>query len=229
VTRIAKNTLAGWSVAFLAAYWIVGLTSPPVWFQGGIAAGQFIIASMVLYRWGPSALHFVTEREQQEVEGDLLSLVGIATLALGAVWSGVFVGAWLAFGSPDHWLATPYSAFGRGLSIAGFFLLHRGASVQREVLRPVNWAILLPIVAALGIGLFFAGAKWQKSKGPDLHLSLSEFRPRCPPDRAVLGNVNSRGVRLYHTQASPYRFQVQPEQCFASEGEARANGYRKAG
>ncbi len=227
--RIAENRLTGWVVAFLASYWIVGLTAPPVWFQGGVAGLQLMLSAMVLRKWGPSAFHFVTDREDQKVEGDLLSLVGIATLALGAVWSGVFVGAWLAFGSPDHWLATPYSAFGRGLSVAGFFLLYRGASVQSAPMRPVNWLILAPLLAALGAGLFYAGAKWQKSKGPDLHLSLSELRPRCPPDRAVLGNVDRRGVRRYHTQASPYRFQVQPEQCFATEGEARSAGYRKAG
>lgn len=227
--RIAENRLTGWVVAFLAAYWIVGLTAPPIWFQGCIAAAQFLLAILVLRKWGPSAFHFVTEREDQQVDGDLLSLVGIATLALGAVWSGVFVGAWLAFGSPDHWLSTPYSAFGRGLSIAGFFLLYRGAGVHPSSLRPVNWFILVPLLVALGVGLFFAGAKWQKNKGPDLHLSLSEFRPRCSSDRAILGNVNSRGARLYHTQASPYRFQVQPEQCFATEEEARDAGYRKAG
>lgn len=227
--RIVRNALAGWTVAFLAAYWIIGLTAPAVWFQGGIAGAQFLLSLLVLWKWGPSALHFVTEREEQKVEGDLLSLVGIATLALGAAWSGIFVGSWLLFNSPDHWLATPYSAFGRGLSIAGFFLLYRGASVKREVLRPVNWAVILPLLLAVGVALFWAGAKWQKERGPDLHLSLSELRPRCSADRPVLGNINSRGLRIYHTLASPYRRMVQPDQCFATEEEAIAAGFRAPG
>lgn len=228
--RIAKNALTGWAVAFLAAYWIIGFVAPPTWFNGGIALAQFICSVAALYKWGPSAFHFVTEKEgQAAIEGDLLSLVGIATLALGAAWSGLFVGAWLLFDTPDSWLNTPYSAFGRGLSVAGFFLLYRSTTVRQDSLRPVNWWVLSPLVLLAAVALFFAGARWKEQQLPDLNVTYSEMRPRCPSTRPVLGNVNSRGIRIYHTMSSPYRAMVSPEECFASEDEARAAGYRAPG
>jgi len=47
----------------------------------------------------------------------------------------------------------------------------------------------------------------------------------CP----VMGNITSRGARIYHGPDSPYRSMVAPEQCFRTEAEARAAGFRAPG
>lgn len=56
---------------------------------------------------------------------------------------------------------------------------------------------------------------------PLIRISAAE----CP----VLGNINSRGVKIYHTMSSRYRSMVSPEECFATEEEAKAAGYRAPG
>lgn len=42
----------------------------------------------------------------------------------------------------------------------------------------------------------------------------------------VKGNVTSKGERIYHVESSPSYSRVVPEQCFESEEEARAAGFR---
>lgn len=48
----------------------------------------------------------------------------------------------------------------------------------------------------------------------------------CPPDRPIKGNVASSGEKIYHVPGGAFYDRTDPEECFASETEAQAAGYR---
>lgn len=230
MTRIAKNTLTGWAVAFIALYLIAGAVLPPIWFAVTVHGALLIGGISAWWKWGPTAVRLLLNRESpDEIKGDVLSLLGIAALSTGSVYSGGFGIAWIAFGSPESWLNTPTSSFGRALMALGFYLLFKSAYVAKETLRPVNWWAFGALALAISVGSFFLGTKWRESRLPDASIHFSELRPRCGPDRPVWGNITSRGARIYHGPDSPYRSMVTPEQCFRTEAEARAAGFRAPG
>ena len=49
----------------------------------------------------------------------------------------------------------------------------------------------------------------------------------CPPRYPIKGNRGSNGW-IYHTTASKSYGRTIPEECFATEADAEAAGYRKA-
>ena len=44
----------------------------------------------------------------------------------------------------------------------------------------------------------------------------------------IKGNINSKGVKIYHMPGGMYYKIVKPEQCFATEAEAQAAGFAKS-
>ncbi len=48
----------------------------------------------------------------------------------------------------------------------------------------------------------------------------------CPADAPIKGNVSSSGEPIYHKPGGQFYDRTNPEQCFASEAEAQAAGYR---
>ncbi len=48
----------------------------------------------------------------------------------------------------------------------------------------------------------------------------------CPSDAPIKGNLSSSGELIYHRPGDQYYNQTNPEECFASESDAQAAGYR---
>jgi micrococcal nuclease len=48
----------------------------------------------------------------------------------------------------------------------------------------------------------------------------------CPATHPIKGNINSKGERIYHTTRSRDYGRTKPEVCFATESDAKADGFR---
>lgn len=59
---------------------------------------------------------------------------------------------------------------------------------------------------------------------PAAEATASAKAANCP----VKGNIGSGGAKVYHIKGGAFYARVQPEQCFNTESEAAAAGYRKS-
>jgi competence protein ComEC len=55
---------------------------------------------------------------------------------------------------------------------------------------------------------------------------ISEYD--CPASHPIKGNVSSSGERIYHVPGGAFYARTKPEECFATEQDAQAAGYRKS-
>lgn len=50
----------------------------------------------------------------------------------------------------------------------------------------------------------------------------------CPSSHPIKGNHSSSGEYIYHVRGGQFYDRTNPEECFATESDARAAGYRKS-
>lgn len=225
--RMTSNRLFVGAMMLVLGYWLLGLL--PIWsgYMNATVSGLLLVWGMlVMTSWGKDAYQVF---KSGVVEGPQLALIGVTTVAAGSVYSGAFGLLWSLSGEPIEWLGTPFSAFGRYVMAIGFALQFLSPEATAERFRPPRWYYLVGLVILIAILSFALGTKWGDARTADGAHRVAELRQSWKFTCPVLGNINSRGIRIYHTMSSPYRAMVSPEECFASEDEARAKGYRAPG
>jgi len=97
-----------------------------------------------------------------------------------------------------------------------------GGATAGAVRRP-NRKLILAAIAAL---LITAGAITTTL------VVLGETEPvdrfPCPEDLPIKGNLRTSGERIYHVPSGQYYGVTNPHECFSTEEQARAAGYRKS-
>lgn len=72
----------------------------------------------------------------------------------------------------------------------------------------------------------------EPSQGSDSASSGGRAKPvseyDCPASHPIKGNVSSSGERIYHVPGGAFYARTKPEECFATEQDAQAAGYRKS-
>lgn len=63
---------------------------------------------------------------------------------------------------------------------------------------------------------------------PPISRAAPLTRTACPPSHPIKGNASSSGELIYHVPGGASYAQTQPEECFATEADAQAAGYRAA-
>lgn len=157
MTRPINNHLVLWAIALLVIYGLGSLVVPWGWFSAFFSAAQMIAGMIVFLSWTPDAWHVLKERH---VEGKHLGLLGITLLAAGMTYSGAFSLAWAMADRPDHWVGTPWSAFGRALVTGGFILLIISPDATKEGIRRPHWYVVAASIVAVGIVAFLLGLQW---------------------------------------------------------------------
>lgn len=219
MTRIATNSLTGWAVALLVCYLIATAVVPGLWLAVSVRIALLLAGVAALMEWGPSAFNLLKERRGPEASrGEILSLLGIATISLGVVYSSLWGIAWYVWDTPTDWTATGHSMFGTYLTAIGLGLVYRSTDIKREVVRPVNWWVIVAVMIVVAAASFVAGAKFT-SREVRAEIRLAEAA--CPVA------VSQRGI--CHTLSSPYRAQVRPVRCFPTVAAAKAAGARAPG
>lgn len=213
---------------------LLGVLAIPVmcWGPGLLLPGTFVsmFASFMIFLFGAASLaqrwRVIWEvlwegRRDDENSSSHLGIVGDLLIMVGLIYSGVY-GYWYVWAEqPPGWAATMYSSFGRILIGFGlffnFWMVHQDGNVRR-VPQTKGWVPLGMLAAFIAGCLFMSQLDIEKSWFPE-----RVDRPACPSDRPIWGTAKGR----YHTQQSPYRAQVIPVKCFATEDEAREAGFRK--
>ena len=132
---------------------------------------------------------------------------------------------WYALGTPTEWLSTSHSMFGSAMMALGLGLVYRSTDIKRDVVRPVNWWVIVGLLVAVSIAAFFLGTKWQETQQAALAVQIVEARNECPDETPIAGNQGGSG-KIYHMPDGPYYAQTNPEACFPNEEAARLAGYR---
>lgn len=217
--RIATNSLAGWAFALVVGYWVLTFVVPGFWIGIAVRIGLLAAGLAALWAWGPSAFNMLRAKRSPAADrSEILSFLGIATIASGVTWSSVWGLAWYWAGMPQEWTATGHSLFGQYLISIGLALTYTATDVRREVVQPVNWWVVLVLIGAAGAAGYVLG----KQNGSTTALIPQQYA-QCHPDMDYW--VSTRGV--IHGQDSPDRWRLRtPSACFATAEEALAMGYR---
>ncbi len=161
------------------------------------------------------------QRRDAESENSHYGIVGDLLIMMGLIYSGAFAYWFVSAGQPDGWSGTMYSSFGRILIGFGlffnFWMVHRHGK-RGYVDEAASW-VPLGLIAAFVAGVMFS-SQWENDQA---WFPVRVDRPACPSDRPIWGTGKGR----YHTPQSPYRGQVIPAKCFATEDEATAAGFSK--
>lgn len=220
--RIATNSLTGWAFMLLIGFWILSLSIPGLWLAVAVRVCLLVGGVAALCVWGPAAFNILRDRRGPDANrGEVLSLMGIATIAAGVTWSSVWGLVWYSYGMPAGWSATGHSMFGHYLLALGLAMVYRSTDVYQDTVRPVNvWLVGMLIVTGAVVG-FLLGTRVAETS-VSLPWSVVQQHAQCSP--ALPYWTSSRGV--VHGQESPYREMMRPRQCFRTEGAALAAGYR---
>lgn len=219
-----KNPLLVFTVAALAAYWSIGWYVPNVIFSVAFSVLSFLMGAAISRVYGEAFFNVLFRRERSgEGDGAHLGVLGVFSIALSFIWSGVFTLTWNLMGQPDTWLGTPPSNFSRLLLIAGCVSLYFAPSVtkQRVSIPSVAWLVIALATAAsagLAVGLFVG----QNDVGGLFRPSHANFST-CPWDKPYWVASSSQ---TYHGPDSPYRMLMAPRRCFGTEEEAVAAGFK---
>lgn len=226
MVKIKGNWLLIASVVAVALYWSVAAFVPGAFMSaiGSLALLAFGGVSFVLYSETAFRVVVMGDRSGED-DGSHLAVYGTWLLGAGAVWSGLFVLAWLWYGQPASWTGTASSSFGRHVMAIGFLLMFMAPQTSQHgiIIKRSAW-LFIALALAMSAGVWIGA----NLNGPDrpnigrLFLKIDGSRPQCPPDRKVWVASNSR---LYHTADSRYRAAVVPRRCFRTEAEAKSAGF----
>jgi hypothetical protein len=187
----------------------------------------FAFAIILAVMYIPDAIYVA---RNDKGEGGQYFLVGFSLVIVWLLESRAFSSVWRWMGNPDTWLNHPFNTFFLFLLAWGLFTLAaapgmRGGEVPIKNWRVIGLAIAVAIfVFGVTIGLVFSG----KIKEVAVPTTVAELRTQCAANQPIKGNV--RGSRLiYHVPGGLSYDSTIPERCFATESEAEAQGFRRAG
>jgi len=231
--KIIENRLLLVFASAIALYWLGGLFIPSLIFSTTVSLFLLIFGGITFLRYAPSSFEILFKGiRNEDAEGSHLAALGVTSLALGSVYVGLWSLTWNMYGQPLSWISTPSSLFGRGMMGLGFLLLFISPDVSRKGLKlPEGFLIICLAIIALMVA-FFMGTKFDNQRttviAPNSYAVLAPTdSPGCTKDRPIMGNV-SGSRKIYHMPSSPYRSTTYPERCFATEDEAKENGFMKS-
>lgn len=225
---MTNNRLLLWSLIAFGAYFASGWVLPGPYISSAASLTLLIFASVTAIRYVPEAWRIVVNGKRGlESDGAAhWAAYGVALISLGSVYIGVFGLAWVAAGSPQEWLSTVWSGFGRAMCGAGFALLFVSPDVSRGRFRlPLTWWVISVIVVVLA-AVFFLGVNiGEKRADVTANFRYSSYAPECPMSRPIKGNKTASG-KIYHEPSGLYYRVTVPKECFRSVQEAQAAGFR---
>lgn len=228
--RTMNNRVLMGLLAFIGAYWIVGVASPGLVFSALISACVLVAGVFGSRSYVPGAFDVIIGRREADIsEGGHLAVLGAAMFSVGTAYTGLFGIAWAAFGDAT-WLGTVVSNFGRAMIAGGLFLLVFCAENVPTGLKPIKWWVAAMLVIVIATVAFVMGAQWKEETGrlESEPYRLSDNRRNCPHGFPVKGNETRSGDK-FHVPGSFYYEMTSPEKCFATVGEAEAAGFRPPG
>lgn len=156
--KLFDNGLLVWSIAFIVAYWTIGSFVPGVYVSGAMSLLMLSAGAITLARYGPPAWKVVVHRERNTLaDGAHLAAYGVALIAAGSVYTGLFSLAWLSQGTPESWTSTVYSSFGRGLMASGYFMLWLSPDISKNGFKlPSRWWLFV-LIASVTVVVFLLG------------------------------------------------------------------------
>lgn len=227
------NYLLVSSVIGVTSYWIIAplITNP--YLSVFCSLVLMVGATLALIQYAPDAYQVVFRRRRSadpegRGRGSHLAIYGIFIIAFGSVFAGTYALWWSMSGQPGTWIGSAASNFGRMCHAIGFGMMQVSPNVTRTGIQFTRSWIAIAIAATILILIgFYIGISVQIVEVSGSMRSWKQFyanRAGCPETQAVWGSSS----KIYHTEASPYRGQVIPRMCFATESEARQEGYRPA-
>jgi hypothetical protein len=121
------------------AYWAFGFLTEPLWFSVWISACLLVGGIVLATRTVPEAVSII---KRDDLGPGELSVIGLALIATGAVYSGIFNMAFSWFERPVSWIG-PFSSFGRAMIVAGFFTLFLSPDATNQGIKWPRWYLLL--------------------------------------------------------------------------------------
>lgn len=213
------------SLVLLSAYVIAGVIIPTPYVSSASSLLLLVCGTFVSARYTPVAYNVLFNNDRSSgvgEEGSHKAVYGIALIANGSVYVGLFGLLWVAMDQPATWLATWYSGLGRAIMGAGFWLLFISPDASRPQAGLPRTIWLIVIMAAALLLAFLLG---QRVGSSELQTGWQGARSvvACPAGFDVIGSQN----KVYHVPSSPYRPMVQvPRRCFISVAEAKRAGFR---
>ena len=229
MARIVSNRLLSGSLLALALYWAIGFVAPTPYLSSTSSLMLFLCGLMVFVRYAPTAFEVVVKGRRGDTPGSHLAVYGMTFISAGSCYIGAFGLLWVGMGQPNDWLGTAYSGFGRAVMAAGFWMafVSPDASTRDVKVPSLIWLAVLgsiALAAAFFLGIMFGDSSGKAATRLSVaRLTVTAERPACPSNRPVWGASRSN---IYHASDSPYREQVVPRRCFATETDAARAGYR---
>lgn len=212
-------------VVFTLVYITLASFLPMIFLVEVANALVFAFALILAVIYIPDAIYVA---RNDKGEGGQYFLVGLSLVVIGLLEARAFASLWRWMGNPESWLNSPFNTFFLFLLAWGLITLVAAPGMKSGSVPIKNWRIIgLAIAFAIfvfgvTIGLVFSG----KVKQISLPNEVAEnYFVACPPERPIKGNKTNRG-NIYHMPGSPDYDRTNPERCFSSEEEARANGFR---
>lgn len=225
--QFAKNRLTLGFAAMTAAYWVVAAFVLPEWRDAAIL---FMRAAVTLGLIITAGTYFeaATRSLARGEDGSVAQwLTGVVIFCLSMAGSSVYTMAWIYADRPVWMTNHPLLGFILMWQVVGVALLIKAPDADNPgSFYKSRWLIALAFVAAV-VAAFAAGRVTKQAVGSPSYIPSTY--PACSPERPVWGNVNSKGVKIYHDEESPYRAMVHPDTCFATIGEAQDAGFKPPG
>lgn len=225
---VLRNRITIGFLVLSSLYWFASPWLEPEWrdygilmLRSGIIAGSVLAAATYFL----SALKSVRRGEHSNVTEWLVGVVTFfAAVATGSIYSII----WIRLGRPEWMTAHPALGFILLWQLIGVCMIVKAPHSGSEDGSGNRSRLLLAIGIAVVAAISFTAGRVTKTEGAMAPLFAAN-KPWCPSHLPVIGNVNSRGAKIYHLADSPYLQMVMPDACFATEAEAIAAGFRKAG
>lgn len=160
---MTENKLLTSAVLLVAAYWLSGLIVPGPYISSAMSGALLVFGTLAFMRYGREAYDVLFNGLRSERgDGSHIAVLGMALIAGGSVYVGGFGLLWVVFDSPDGWLGTAVSSFGRAMIATGFALMYLSPDIGQPQGRtpPYLWfLIVLTAVALLSytVGIYVAG------------------------------------------------------------------------
>lgn len=151
--QLSANRLLSWAMGITAAYWSIGFLANPLWYSVVISACLFVGGVMVFARVVPEAISIV---RKDEIGSGELSVIALALISTGAVWSGGFNILYAHCGRPEEWIG-PISSAGRAMIAVGFFVLFLSPDTTRGRIAWPRWYVLLSFGIMIATVAFILG------------------------------------------------------------------------
>jgi hypothetical protein len=153
-----KSNILIVTLVAVAVYWLFGMFSPEPYVSSFASFALLVFGGVALARYAPAAWDVAANGRRLSddgKDGSHLAVYGIAMLAAGSVYLGLFGLVWVLNGQPEAWTGTAMSGFGRALMAGGFWLMYISPDVvQRDMRVPSLAWIAVVVVASVLTGIY---------------------------------------------------------------------------